>query len=101
MLSHTENLLNTFDETAHLFANSIYTEFIFSIKDVDRLKNENTFQLWTRKYTGKLKQLLEGQAMEYISTNRDLATIDWFHKKLVNMIRLHLQEFSYRAQYVS
>jgi hypothetical protein len=99
MLSHAENLLNNFDETAHLFVNSIYTEFTFSIKEVDRLKNENTFQLWTKKYIDKLKQKLEGKALEYISINRDLPTIDWFHKKLVYMIRLHLQEFSYRAEY--
>ena len=99
MLSHAQNLLNKFDETAHLFVNSIYTEFIFSIKDVDRFKNENTFQLWTRKYTDKLKQALEGKALEYISINRDLPTIDWFHKKLVYMIRIHIQEFSYRAYY--
>jgi hypothetical protein len=99
MLNHAENLLNKFDETAHLFSNSIYTEFIFSIKDVDRFKNENTFQLWTKKYTDKLRQILEGKAMEYISINRNLPTLDWFHKKLSYMIRLHLQEFSSRAQY--
>ncbi|SFO52511.1 hypothetical protein SAMN05428949_5572 [Chitinophaga sp. YR627] len=99
MLSHAENLLNKFDEAANLFVNSIYTEFIFSIKDVDRRKNENTFQLWTKKYTDKLRQILEGKALEYIAINRNLPTIDWFHKKLVYMIRVHIQEFSYRAEY--
>ena len=99
MLNHTENLLNNFDKTAHVFVNAIYQEFSFSIKEVDRLKNENTFQLRTRTYMDKLKQELERKALEYISTNRHLPTIDWFHKKLTYMIQQHLQEFVYRTHY--
>jgi len=98
MYNKEENLLNNFDEMALSFVNSIYTEFLFSIKAIDRLKNENTFQLWLQKYMDKLKQRLEGQALEYIWTNRNLPTIDWFHKKLSYMIGQYLQEFLQRTK---
>lgn len=100
MHSNTETLLNNFDETAYVFVNLFYTQFCFSIKHVDRLKNENTVQLWVGQYTDSLKQSLESKALEYISRNRDLPTIDWFQKKLMYMIRLHLQEFLQRVRYV-
>ncbi|PSL30998.1 hypothetical protein [Chitinophaga ginsengisoli] len=97
MYNQEENLLNNFDVTALASVNSIYTEFLFSIKDVDRQKNENTFQLWLQKYVDKLKQSLEGKALEYISINRHLPTLDWFHKKLTYMISQYLQEFLQRT----
>lgn len=100
MYCKDENLLIDFDETAFAYVNLIYGEFLCSIRHIDRLKNENIFQRCTQKYTDALKQRLEGKALEYISTNKDLPTIDWFHKKLVCIIRQYLQDFSLRAQTV-
>ncbi|MCF6402931.1 hypothetical protein L3C95_08610 [Chitinophaga filiformis] len=98
MYNNEEKLLTNFDRTALASVNALYVEFLSSSKDVDRLKNEDTFQLWIRKYVEKLKRSLEGKALEYISINRDLPTIDWFHKKLAYMIRLYLQEFLQRTK---
>lgn len=100
MHSNVETLLNNFDEAACVSVNLIYTEFLISIKHVDRMKHENTVHLWSGKYMDRLKQRLEGKAHEFISTNRNLPTIDWFQKKMMYMIRLHLQEFSQMVRYV-
>ncbi|WP_343672393.1 hypothetical protein [Chitinophaga sp.] len=100
MHNNTETLLSNFDETAYVSVNSFYTQFCSSIKHIDRRKNENTVQLWVGQYTDSLKQSLESKAFEYLSRNRDLPTIDWFQKKLMYMIRLHLQEFLQRVRYV-
>lgn len=94
MYCSDDEILFNFDKAALGFVNNIYVEFLFSIKDIDRFKNENTFQLWTQKYMHLLKQRLEGKAREFISRNRNLPTIDWFHKKIVYMISQHLREFS-------
>ncbi|WPQ61287.1 hypothetical protein SIO70_23295 [Chitinophaga sancti] len=99
MQNKAENLLHTFDETAYVSVNLIYTEFLNSIKHVDRMKNEHTVQLWIGQYMGRLKQGLEGKAKEYISRNRDIPTIDWFQKKIIYLISVHLQEFSQMVRY--
>ncbi|UPK72110.1 hypothetical protein [Chitinophaga filiformis] len=98
MYSQSETLLTDFDETALAFVNSTYVEFSFSVKNVDRRSNENIFQLWIQRYADKLKQRLEGKALEYISMNRDLPTIDWLHKKIVYMIRRFIQDFLQRTE---
>lgn len=98
MYSQSENLLTNFDKTALAFVNSTYMEFSFSVKNVDRWREEHVFQLWIQKYADKLKQRLEGKALEYISVNRDMPTIDWFHKKLVYMIRSFVQDFLQRTE---
>ncbi|SHM71626.1 hypothetical protein [Chitinophaga sp. CF418] len=98
MYSKSEDLLSNFDQAALAFVDSTYVEFSFSVKNVDRLKNENTFQLWIQKYVGKLKQRLEGKALEYISASRDLPTIDWFHKRLAYMIKRFIQDFLHRTE---
>lgn len=100
MNNNADTLLNNFDEAACDSVNLMYTEFLISIQHVDRMKHENTVQLWSNKYMDRLKQRLEGTALEYISGNRDIRTIDWFQKKLMYMIRLHLQEFSQMVRYV-
>jgi hypothetical protein len=98
MYNKHESLIVDFDETALSFLDSIYQEFLFSIENVDRLRNENTFQLWIQKYVDKLKQRLEGKALDYISINRDLPTIGWFHKKVTYIISQCLQEFLQRTK---
>lgn len=100
MYNNAETLLNYFGETAHVCVNVTYSEFLISIKHIDRLKNENSMQLWIGKYMDKLKQRLDGKALEYIATNRDIPTIDWFQKKLMYMINSHLQEFNQMVRYV-
>ena len=100
MHNTAESLLNNFEETANISVNQVYAEFLISIKHIDRLKNENTVQLWIRRHMDRLKQKLDGKALEYISGNRDIPTIDWFQKKLMYIIRFHLQEFSQMARYV-
>lgn len=99
MQNKAENLLHTFDETAYVSVNLIYTEFLNSIKHVDRMKNEHMVELSIGQYMGRLKLGLEGKAMEYISRNRDIPTIDWFQKKIIYLIRVHLQEFSQMVRY--
>jgi hypothetical protein len=99
MNNNADALLNNFDEAACVSVNLMYTEFLISIQHVDRMKHENAVHLWSSKYIDRLKQRLEGTAQEYISGNRDILTIDWFQKKLMYMIRLHLQEFSQMVRY--
>ncbi|QHS59400.1 hypothetical protein [Chitinophaga agri] len=101
MYNRDENLLNVFGNTALSFLNAVYAEFLFSIKYVDRRKNEHLVQSSTMKYMDKLRMKLEEKAREYIATNRDLLTIDWFHKKLVYLIKQYLQEFLQRTQYLA
>ncbi|SFW65126.1 hypothetical protein [Chitinophaga sancti] len=99
MRNNIEILLFNFDETALVAVNSVYNEFLISIKNVDRLKDENTVQLWVRKYMDRLKQRLDSKALEYISNNRNIPTPDWFQKRMLYMIQLHLQEFSQMVRY--
>lgn len=94
MYCNDDEILFNFDKAALGFVHTIYVEFLFSIKGIDRFRDESTFQLWRQKYMHLLKQRLEGKALEYISRNRSLPTIDWFHKKMVYMISQHLKEFS-------
>lgn len=98
MYSQTENLLTNFDKLALTFVNSTYQEFSFSVQHVDRRRDENVFQLWIQKYADRLRQRLEGKALEYISVNRNLPTIDWLHKKLVYMIGRFVQDFLQRTE---
>jgi hypothetical protein len=99
MQNSTENILNNFDNTAYISVKLIYSEFLNSIKHVDRLTNEYVVEMSISKYMERLKQKLEGNALEYIAKNRNIPTIDWFQKKLIYMIRLHLLEFSQMARY--
>jgi len=99
MHTNTEILLNDFDETAYVSVNLIYSEFLSSIRNVDRHKDENTVQLWIERHMNRLKQRLDAKALEFISSNRDIPTLDWFRKKLMYIIQLHLQEFSQLVRY--
>lgn len=101
MYNRDENLLAIFGNTAHTFVNSIYAEFLFSSRNIDRLKNEHVFQSCTLKYMGQLRLKLEEEARAYISTHRDLPTIDWFHKKLVYLIKQCLQDFLQRTKHLA
>lgn len=99
MYNNTESILNNFDKTAYISVNLIYSEFLNSIKYVDRMTNEHEVEKAIGRYMDRLKQNLEGNALEYIARNRNIPTIDWFQKKLIYMIRLHLLEFSQMVRY--
>lgn len=100
MNNNIDTLLHNFDENGHVSVILIYTEFLTSIQNVDRMKDEYAVQVWIGKYMDRLKQKLEGNAREYLSNNSHIPTIDWFQKKLVHIIRQHLQEFSQMVRYV-
>lgn len=99
MHNNAEQLLYNFDEKATDSVSLIYTEFKVSIQHVDRMKYENTVHLLIAKYMVRLKQRLENSALEFISGNRDIPTIDWFQKKIMFIIKHHLQEFSQMTRY--
>jgi hypothetical protein len=101
MHNNTENILINFDETAYVSVNLIYSEFLNSIKYVDRMRNEHAVEMSISQYSDRLKQRLEGNALDYIAKNRNILTIDWFQKKLIYLIRQHLMEFSQMARYTS
>jgi len=98
MYNKDEKLLINFDEMALAFANSIYADFLFSAKTARSMTNGRAFQLKIGQYVDQLRQRLETKAMEYLSVNRDLQKIDWFNKKLVYMIRQHIQDFQQRTE---
>lgn len=93
MYTNDESLLFDFHQHALYYIKSLHVEFSSSIKEVDRHRNENTFQMKIQSSANKLKQNLERQALEYISINRHMPTIDWFHKKLGYMIREYIRDF--------
>lgn len=99
MRNNIEILLFNFDETADVAVNLMYAEFLISIRNVDRLKDENTVQVWVGRYMDRLKQRLDSKALEYISNNRNIPTLDWFQKRLLYVIQRHLQEFSQMVRY--
>lgn len=63
------------------------------------MTDEYAVEITISQYMERLKQRLNGSALEYISRNRNIPTIDWFQKKLIYMIRLHLMEFSQMVRY--
>ena len=99
MYHKAEKLLYNFDEEATDSVSLVYTEFKVSIQYVDRMKYENTVQSLVDKYMFQLKHRLESSALEFISRNRDIPTIDWFQKKIMYIIRHHLQEFSQMTRF--
>lgn len=101
MHDNTDSILDNFDKAAFIAVNLIYSEFLNAIKHIDRMTNEYAIEMSISQYMDRLKQRLEGNAIEYISRNRNIPTIDWFQKKLIYMIKLHLQEFSQMARYNS
>lgn len=101
MHNNPESILSNFDETAYVYVNLVYSEFLNSIKYVDRMTNEYAVEMSISQYMDRLKQTLEGNALECIARNRNIPTIDWFQKKLIYMIKQHLQEFSQMVRYNS
>lgn len=99
MYYNSEQLLYHFDEKATNAVSLIYTEFRESIQHVDRMKSENTVHLLVDRYMVRLKHRLETNALEFIYGNRDIPTIDWFQKKIMYIIKNHLQEFSQMTRY--
>lgn len=94
MYNNIDSLLNNFDLTANASVKLIYNDFLNSIQNIDRLNDEHTIYLRFQHCLDKLKQRLEGKAREYISENQNILTIDWFQKKIIYIIKCHMQEFS-------
>ena len=98
MDSRLEQISVDFTARAQRLFISTYEKFRLSVKRLDRLKDENVFQLQLGKYLNTFRSQLESIADELIIKNKTIKNTGHFNKFLSNKITIYLGEFRQKAR---
>ena len=93
-----EQISVDFTTTAQKLFISSYEKFRLAVKDLDRQKDENVFQLQLGKYLNSLKSELGSLANELLTRNESIKNIGHCNKVLKDEINIYLQEFRQQAR---
>lgn len=93
-----EQLSVDFTTKAQKIFISTYEKFRLSTRSLDRLKDENVFQLQLGKYLNTLRYELENTAHELLTRNKAVIDIDNCNKILRDTIAIYLREFRQKAK---
>ena len=93
-----EQISVDFTTTAQKLFISSYEKFRLAVKDLDRQKDENVFQLQLGKYLNTLRTQLESVADELLARNKTIKDISHFNKFLRDKIAIYLNEFQQKAR---
>ena len=98
MESGFEQLSVDFTAKAQMLFISTYEKFRLSTKKLDRLNDENVFQLQLGKYLNTLRSELESIAHELLMRNKGIKDISHCNKFLRDKIAVYLIEFRQKAR---
>ena len=93
-----EQLSVDFSTKAQKLFISNYDQFRLSAKGLDRLTDENVFQMQLGKYLFTLKSELENAAHDLLMKNKTIKNIDHCNQFLTNKISIYLREFQQKAR---
>lgn len=94
----SEQLSVDFTAKAQKLFTYTYQKFSFSIKNLDRQKDENVFQLQLGKYLNTLRSQLESIAKESVMKNKNLKNQANWSNLLGDKIDIYLKEFRQKAR---
>ena len=98
MDSGLEQLSVFFSTIAQKLFISTYEKFRLSTKKLDRLKDENVFQLQLAKYLNSLKWQLDSIAYEIVTGNKTIKNMGHCKKIFGDTITIYLREFQQKAR---
>lgn len=93
-----EQLSVDFSTKAQKLFMSTYDKFRMSAKKLDRLRDENVFQMQLGKYLFTLRSELENVAHDLLMKNKTMKDIDHCNQFLANKISIYLREFRQKAR---
>ena len=93
-----EQLSVDFSTKAQKLFISNYDKFRLSAKKLDRLIDENVFQMQLGKYLFNLRSELENVAHDLLMKNKTIKNIGHCNQFLANKISIYLREFQQKAR---
>lgn len=93
-----EQLSVDFSTIAQKLFISNYDKFRLSTKKLDRLIDENVFQMQLGKYLFNLRSELENVAHDLLMKNKTIKNIGHCNQFLANKISIYIREFQQKAR---